>query len=284
MFRKIFVVIVFIYLPAGATAADDYTIDPETSTAIPTFKAKVLLARGHVTRLRSGSSYEVNLKKGSKIQEGDTITTGRRSYVKLKMVDDSFVTLGPEGQVVISKYQYKSKEKRTVVYELVKGMFRANVAKKVPKGHKVEVNSRYSSMGIRGTEVLANVKVNKMAKTITQFALLSGKAKVLNKLNQKSIDLAPGKIVLIAGGANHVDYEQVVVMSDAEFKRLNDPAFKEGNVFPALMKYMNPYPVTNSKSKGEKRGRTGVSRQEGGFEYDGWRKKLNELNQLLEDN
>ena len=134
-------------------------------------------------------------------------------------------------------------------------------------------------------EILANVHKSKTARPIAQFALLSGKAEVTNHVNGKQHQLRPKKILVIGGEESKIDYEKILEMSDEEFKRLTNPDFKNDNVFPDLMKNIDPYQLSHASNKASLgRGRGRSTSDETFGQAGNWRKRLRELNKILKEN
>lgn len=95
------------------------------------------------------------LSNNSVVELGDTLITEKRTYARIKFIDNSEVTLRPESQFKIEAFSYDQArpEKDKAVYELVKGGLRAltgHIGKRGdPDSYKMK--TRAAVIGIRGT-------------------------------------------------------------------------------------------------------------------------------------
>ena len=281
--RYFYILISYLFC-LNILAEDDFRIDAKTSRALPTFSGKIILTKGRVVKIPKDREYERAIKVGSKVYVGEKVVTGKSSLLKMRMVDDSIITLGPNSKLLISKFDYITKDKRSAVYTLLKGKLRGHIKRKVPKEHSMTVETRQAAMGIRGTEVLANLTINKKLKLVTQMALLSGEAEVLNKIKKTKKILKIRDQVLLAGSETVIDYDKLLQLSDKEFKELTSPSFKEDDTFPAMLNYQTPYLTSThfDKSRGSKalNGENGHGTSRNG----NWQKNLKKLNKKLKEN
>lgn len=143
--------------------------------------AKVKLMRGKVSVKNKDSLKKI--KPGDWLNQGDTIITGDKSFVRLNFIDDSKVNVGPNSKVVIERF---SKD-RPGVLSVVTGKIRAEVSKdylKMKKNKsKLFVKSDHAVMGIRGTDFLFST-ASKNSKTT---AVLFEGSVLLNNLKFKDL-------------------------------------------------------------------------------------------------
>ena len=90
-------------------------------------------------------------KKGFKFKEFDSIRTSSRSWLRIKMIDETSLSIGPKSKVTLEKYKVKTKHNKNITINLIKGFIHTNFKKKVKKG-KIFVKTRTAAMGVRGTE------------------------------------------------------------------------------------------------------------------------------------
>lgn len=116
----------------------------------------VILAKGVVTA--SGDDTPARtLAKGSEVHHGETIETASESFVVLRMLDDSKITLRPRSQVTLEEYS-EAPGAEEALFNLVKGGLRAlsgSIGKKRPQGFRVE--TEIATIGIRGTDFLVRL-------------------------------------------------------------------------------------------------------------------------------
>ena len=84
---------------------------------------QVLLVRGVATAEGPNHPRET-LEKGSEIFELDTLQTSKQGYLVIKMVDDTKITLRPDSQVTLDKFNTDPGEEAAVL-GLLKGGLRA---------------------------------------------------------------------------------------------------------------------------------------------------------------
>lgn len=115
---------------------------------------RVLKIRGEAFARYTDKKKPIKLFKGHKVIGNALITTGKKSFVKIKFEDGSLISLGPNGKFALSQ---KINAKPRLV-ELLKGKMRGIVDPKgkAPKGyeHKMYIKTRSASIGIRGTDFL----------------------------------------------------------------------------------------------------------------------------------
>ena len=116
----------------------------------------VLLAKGVVTAGGPGSPART-LAKGSEVHQGETLETASDSFVVVKMLDGSKITLRPRSEVTLEQYS-EEPGKEEALFDLVKGGLRAlsgTIGKKRPEAYRVETN--IATIGIRGTDFIVRL-------------------------------------------------------------------------------------------------------------------------------
>ena len=151
--------------------------------AIETFLGRVSLIKGKVFRTNKKDKNQVPLKKGDKVYEGDKIETQERSIVKLKLVDDSLITIAPNSNFLLDTFNFSTKSDRSAIFKLLKGQIRSNIPIKArPKALRYE--SKTAALAVRGTVFLMNVHDDKYDNSVTEYAVVEGEVEVLNKLKK----------------------------------------------------------------------------------------------------
>lgn len=98
----------------------------------------------------SNGEKKVHLKTGMKLDGPGVIATWKRSYVKLDMNGKGRVTVGAKSKIVLKKETPRS----PALISLLNGKIRAKMKKTSSKKHKLYINTRSASVGVRGTELL----------------------------------------------------------------------------------------------------------------------------------
>lgn len=180
----------------------DFIIDSKTSKAIPRFIGEVIKIRGNVVKTDLNNSKSSKLTIGGKISKNTEVRTGARSFVKFRMIDDSLFDLGPNSKIHFESFEFETKENRSATVNLVKGKLRSLIINKLKSDKKIIFKTQSASMGVRGTEFLANVidgPASLSDKTNTQILVLDGKLEVTpldqSMKSTESIELSPGKVL-----------------------------------------------------------------------------------------
>jgi hypothetical protein len=119
---------------------------------------RVTALEGVVVRHHPDSSQAERLHLQSFVHQEDRIQTMAASRVKLVLVDDTVLTLGPESSLRLTEYVYTpSSQHRKSVLQAFVGVFRIAVQKVLPEG-VFEVHTSNAVAAIRGTEWMAEVK------------------------------------------------------------------------------------------------------------------------------
>ncbi|MBT7609016.1 MAG: FecR domain-containing protein [Bacteriovoracaceae bacterium] len=121
------------------------------------------------------------LRKGTIIKGNVLLKSGKKSFAKVKFKDGSIVFIGPKSKLAISQINVR----KPTFIELLRGKMRAIVNKNSPlkKGynHKMYVQTRSASIGVRGTDFyLTYNDKNHITSNIT----LSGDVSMYKKTDQ----------------------------------------------------------------------------------------------------
>ncbi len=111
--------------------------------------AEAILVRGKVTALEVGEHKAFIVKKGRKLRQDASILTGKKSFIRIKFLDGSIASLGPESKMIVNKIG-KSK---VGIISLLKGKLRTKIKnKKNEKEKGFFIKTRTAALGVRGTE------------------------------------------------------------------------------------------------------------------------------------
>ena len=99
-----------------------------------------------------------SIEKGTEIKSTDIVSTSARSYVRMKMEDDSYIMVRPDSRMVIEDFKYSENkpEENRGFFSLLKGGFRA-VTGLIKNKKKYRYNTSVATIGIRGTEFSVRV-------------------------------------------------------------------------------------------------------------------------------
>ena len=217
---------------------------------------EAVLARG-VASAQLGAATGRIIGRGSPVFEGDTVTTGPRSIVVLKLDDGSRVTLRPETSFQIEEFSTAENDERAI-YRLFKGGLRAVtgfLSKRDPNA--VRLRTGVATIGIRGTEFDARLceddcaveaKVRPAPAGRAGFVRGSVIARATNGERARALTAGGpvynGDVLLTSAGAYAViaflDKSRVTLLPDTEFRVdqlvYDEARPEEGRGFFALLR------------------------------------------------
>ena len=139
-------------------------------------------------------------KINAEIYNGDTIITGLNSNAKIIFLDDSVIDVAPESVFKVENYEGTSAENRKATFNLLFGKFRALVTKAVGNESKLEVKTKESVMGVRGTELVVN---RQSGSNSTQLTVITGSVDMVSagsKVSAPPIAVSAGQQLTATGG------------------------------------------------------------------------------------
>jgi hypothetical protein len=214
--------------------SQDYTLDKETGKAVPSFIGQLRLVQGKVYKKAQGKLIEVF--SGERFFEGNSLVTGKDATAKLMMVDESIISLGPEGEILFKKFLFKDKDNRNCEYELIKGQLRGNVPQKLKSG-SISFKTKFSTMGIRGTQVFVNHQVLKGVE-VSEFALIEGKAE-LRFGDAQFTGLSPRDHIVIVGSKDGKTARESGQIEEKKFESLKAESMNEEKEMKPFLPYLN---------------------------------------------
>ncbi len=137
---------------------------------------------------------ESPLTLGSLVKEGDVLITKGSTLLKIRFLDNTLVSLGPNSMFKVKTFKLRE-GKRTTVFNFLRGKIRAHVKEKRKEGETIVFSNAEVALGVRGTEILANSYLVNGAPS-TDVMLTKGLVEVnTSKLGTavKSYSLSPGK-------------------------------------------------------------------------------------------
>lgn len=266
----------FFCLPL-ALHAQDFSFNKETGKAMPNFVAELKLMKGRILRTTGGRPQVVQV--GEKFYPNDVVTTDERSTMKLLVVDDTWLAIGPSSEIQFSEFDFREKTDRKITFDLRKGRLSANVRQPVKSG-RVNFRSRYTSMAVRGTKIMMNYReVNGTG--VTEYALIEGKALVTDSSGKTQELLAGERLVLLNTEDAADASEQKLRLSQEEIESFTSPDADEDRAIRPFMPFYEPkiaasLPATTAT--GKKGVTTEAATGEGSFS------NLKKLNEQLLDN
>ena len=217
-----------LFLVSTSLIADDFVFDKETNRAVPAFIGQVTLFKGKVFVTKKDVTKEIS--HGERFATGDKVKTAEKSIVKILMIDDTVLTLGPKSEINLSEFEFTDKTNRKSLFELVEGQLSSEVKNKA-KDKDLTYRTRYVAMGVRGTRLLVNFH-SEGNRDITQFALTEGKAVVDTQVIVKGDHLVFVHDQEKKNGAN-----EKFAMTAEEVQKLAGENIDEDTEFRPLLPY-----------------------------------------------
>jgi len=246
--------------------SSDYKFDSKSSTMIPKFAGQILLQRGETFVLKKNGK-KFKAFKGTKVYNGQIIINKKKSIVKLKLVDQTILSLGPSSKLRIDKFVFRTQQDRDSIITLLNGKLRSHYRVKSKKKDQLRINiGKVASMGIRGTKVLANLINGKV-----NLALLEGKAEVTDILANKQIILK-NKDFYNGNTKRRLTNREIATLRDGEREDLN-------NFLPFLDIAQVQSEHQDSIRKQEKLRKSRIEKEQKGS----CKNNLNKLNNQLND-
>ncbi|MBG08978.1 MAG: hypothetical protein CME68_09485 [Halobacteriovoraceae bacterium] len=213
----------------------DYKLNKK-GQAVPTFLGRIIMLKGTVSRVE-GNGKMVALKEQSKIKKNQVIATGKSSFVKIKLVDQSIFTMSSFSRINFKDFNYKSPKDRTGLFNLLKGKLRASIPVK-SKRDSLKIISGAASMGIRGTKVLVNNRTDDLGNNVVQMALLEGDVVIKNSLTKEEKNLKPGDHLIFVQDKNSKEaLNKVDELEEKVVEELKNIDDEEKKVLPFLPFY-----------------------------------------------
>lgn len=206
----------------------------ETKSLQPSYIGIVLRLKGTARITQKEGQEGSVLTLESKIRAKDILTTEKNGYVKIKMIDETIMDFAGDSIFKFSQYVYKTQKERFSFYQLIKGKIRTYFS--MPAGpDDLKIQAGRVAMGIRGTEILANVQLVENSSK-TQIALLSGEVELemVGEENSPSVKgKKPATYTLKRGALFEAEGQSPVIQGQAfpeiSEKELSRYEIKEGN-------------------------------------------------------
>lgn len=132
---------------------------PLGATSVPVPVGQVLFSLGDASRV-DGTGASQPLMVGTQIFAGDALTTGAKSYVHVRMIDQALVVVRPESRLNVAVYEFDSTRPQAskIKLELVNGNSRTVSGR---GGEAARQNYRFNTpvvaVGLRGTDYTVTV-------------------------------------------------------------------------------------------------------------------------------
>lgn len=157
----------------------------------------------------------IPLTQGFALEPRDIVKTSKRSKAKIAFTDDTVVTLGQNSELNVRSYN-DTPWKEEVNMHFVKGMFESvtgQIGKIAPK--KFHITTSTSSIGIRGTTVVARVTTEK-----DTIACTDGAISVREHITNDTVIVPTGYFTTVSAGQKPAEPKKTDEQSDDAKKEL----------------------------------------------------------------
>jgi hypothetical protein len=274
---KIFLIIFFVC--AFSAEAQDFVFDKEKGRAIPRFICQLKLVKGQVFK-KSGDRLE-EVDNGERFSKNDTLVTGPSSFARLLVVDDTVISIGPSSELNFAEFDFIDKTDRKIVYNLIKGQLNGKVKHKAKEGD-LKFKTRYTILGVRGTEILMNFKSH-ANHDVSEYALLTGKAEVTDEKNTSHMLQKGDRLVLIHNKISHESTGERMNLSPVQMSVLEANDIDEEKEIKPMLPYFELANLTGASSKSTPTTHDQLE-DEKRTESSNWRDNLKKLNEKLKQN
>lgn len=112
---------------------------------------------GEVQVTRDGRTQTV--QSGYRLEEGDVVSTGRRSRVGIAFVDNTRMALGPNSEIRLDEYRYnRARQRGSSVTTINRGSLGVDSGNITGSGRdRMRVRTPTSMLGVRGTTFVVEV-------------------------------------------------------------------------------------------------------------------------------
>lgn len=141
-----------------------------TSVASDSSYGKIIKLHGEAKILIQKKWRKLSLNDS--IPQFSAITTKKKSFISIELIDKTIINLGPK-----SYFKINAKKPMQPSFNLMVGKMRAIIQKKLGKNEKMKFDSAAVALGVRGTEFLQNIYMIK-GKATSDVMLLKGKLAV----------------------------------------------------------------------------------------------------------
>lgn len=231
--------LLFIILFSGSLSAQDFVFDKEKGKAVPNYIGQIKLLKGKVFRKVKDKVQLVST--GERFKLNDIVMTQEESFVKIQMIDDSMITLGPKSEMKLLEFEFTDKSNRSMAVELVKGQIGAEIKNRAKPGD-INFKTKYTTMGVRGTYFLMNNRsVGNL--DIAEYAVIEGKVEVSDETGSAPLSSSE-RVTLIHDSALKKSAKEALTLSDSEMKDLN-PQINEDKEIKPFLPYLDLKNITN---------------------------------------
>ncbi len=212
------------------------SILPLSLLANDNFVAKVLMIKGHAKALYSNGT-SVDVHENQSLDEGVSLNTDDKSFVKLIFIDKSQMNLGPNSQMIVSSFP----KKEAGIITLIKGQIRSQVTKDYMNiedktKSKLYIKTKTAALGIRGTDFQVNFNPENSNTSLITFEGKVAMANIDKKIREDGFDQTKLEKVVSSDKAVMVERGQISAVNLNVAERVMAPTLLGTTQINALFK------------------------------------------------
>jgi hypothetical protein len=177
---------------------------------------KVFLLKGDAFAMRGGEN--ITLQTGSKIEEKDTVSTGKTGQIQILFEDKTVITLGNTSTFKIEEY-LNQEQKPKAKFSFAQGTFKTitgKIGKRAPENFTLETKT--ATIGIRGTIIRG-----KLGDRSDKIMCEKGAIGVRSNITGREIFVPMGRVIVLPHDAPPLPVRDVQPSDLAELSLNTDP-------------------------------------------------------------
>jgi hypothetical protein len=212
------------------------SILPFSLLANDNFVAKVLMIKGHAKAINSNGT-SIDVHENQSLDEGVSLNTEEKSFVKLIFIDKSQMNLGPNSQMIVTSFP----QKEAGIITLIKGQIRSQVTKDYlniedKTKSKLYIKTKTAALGIRGTDFQVNFNPENQNTSLITFEGKVAMANIDKKIREEGFDQLKLEKVVSSDKAVMVERGQISAVNLNVAERVMAPTLLGTTQINALFK------------------------------------------------
>lgn len=203
------------------------------------------------------------------------------------MVDTTILAIGPNSTLSFDQWQYKTKEDRNLILNLRKGKIRSHFKVKATGDEALKIKVGHVTMGVRGTEILANYYQREDSNIVSHVATLSGSTTVYDSVKDETHVLNEGDqyISFLSPDGKALKVKK----SSLENKDLEFLKSKEQNGLKYFKPFLEKVGIQSSNKKQQENYKKDfiddkpINNRKTSQEKKSWKSTLRNLNEALQE-
>jgi hypothetical protein len=198
------VVIKFVYAGASVELKLNFAAVSAAKVTWQEQKAETKTVRGEVLWQDSSNVWKP-LRPGIFLGEGNSIRTGEKGWLELRLADQSELTLEPDTELSIQvlKVAQSNPNLKQSVFLISKGQVLSKVSSYTTPGSKFEIGTKSASAGVRGTIF----EINAGEEDEIKLSVFDGTVDLFDQTRDRTIPVRTGELLDWKNGEFDIEQE-----------------------------------------------------------------------------